>query len=108
MVWQPNPSGNRDDRHRRGLLRFGLRPPLHRPRRCSYTTQWDTTRNTALANTRGQVDDKDLNEIRSAGFSDKEILEIIGLSAQFLLTNMLSGVAALDIDVPQGEYGWMV
>ena len=61
----------------------------------------------ALVSTRGQMSDRDLDEVRSAGFTDREILEIVAASAQFLLTNMLAGVAQLDIDVPNGEYGWM-
>ena len=61
----------------------------------------------ALVSARGQVTNSGLDQVRSAGFSDRETLEIVALSAQFLLTKMLASVAQLDIDVPDGEYGWM-
>ena len=61
----------------------------------------------ALVSARGQVTNSGLDQVRSAGFSDREILEIVALSAQFLLTNMLASVAQLDIDVPDGDTaGW--
>src|ERR1700744_1953122 len=36
--------------------------------------------------TRGRVNDDDLKEVQDAGYTDKQVVEIIALSAQFLLT----------------------
>jgi uncharacterized peroxidase-related enzyme len=48
---------------------------------------------------RGHVADEDLKAIRGAGFTDAQILEIIALSVQFLMTNFMNNVALTDIDV---------
>jgi uncharacterized peroxidase-related enzyme len=53
--------------------------------------------------TRGRVSDEDFADVRGAGFSNPQILEIIGLSAQFLLTNFMNNVAQTDIDFPVAE-----
>lgn len=49
---------------------------------------------------RGKVDDSDLQAVRDAGFSDKQIVELVALSAQFMLTNFMNNVADTDIDFP--------
>jgi uncharacterized peroxidase-related enzyme len=49
---------------------------------------------------RGQVSQVDLAAVRQAGFSDSEVLEIVALSAQFLMTNFMNNVADTDIDFP--------
>ncbi|HEY4310834.1 MAG TPA: carboxymuconolactone decarboxylase family protein [Pirellulales bacterium] len=48
---------------------------------------------------RGHVADEDLKAVRGAGFKDSQILEIIALSVQFLMTNFMNNVALTDIDV---------
>jgi uncharacterized peroxidase-related enzyme len=54
-----------------------------------------------LIETRGTVTDDDLSAVREAGITDKEIVEIVALSAQFLLTNFISNVADTEIDFPE-------
>ena len=53
-----------------------------------------------LIETRGQVSDDDLDMVREAGFTDKQIVELVALSAQFLLTNFMNNVAQTEIDFP--------
>ncbi|MEP9375469.1 peroxidase-related enzyme [Aquabacter sp. CN5-332] len=57
----------------------------------------------ALIEARGKVADADLAAVREAGFSDPQIVEIVALSAQFLLANFLNNVADTDIDFPALE-----
>jgi uncharacterized peroxidase-related enzyme len=54
-----------------------------------------------LIEARGHVGDADIKSVRAAGFSDAQIVEIIALSAQFLLTNFMNNVADTDIDFPR-------
>jgi uncharacterized peroxidase-related enzyme len=53
--------------------------------------------------TRGKVTDADLAAVRQAGFTDANIVEIIALSAQFLLTNFINNVFDTPIDFPVGS-----
>ena len=53
-----------------------------------------------LIETRGKLDDADLAAVREAGFSDAQVIEMVTLSAQFLLTNFINNVADTDIDFP--------
>ena len=41
--------------------------------------------------------------MRQAGFTDGQIIEIIALSAQFLMTNFMNNVADTEIDFPAIE-----
>ena len=41
--------------------------------------------------------------MREAGFTDGRIIEVIALSAQFLMTNFMNNVADTEIDVPEFE-----
>ncbi|MFT4068145.1 carboxymuconolactone decarboxylase family protein [Paraburkholderia sp.] len=54
----------------------------------------------ALMQTRGKVSEADLDKVRAAGFSDANIVEIIALSAQFMLTNFINNAFDTDIDFP--------
>lgn len=56
-----------------------------------------------LIETRGHVSDADIHNVRAAGFTDPQIIDIIALSAQFLLTNFMNNVAETDIDFPGVE-----
>ena len=56
-----------------------------------------------LIESRGKVEDGDLAYCRSVGFRDAEIIEMIALSAQYLLTNFMNNVAATEIDFPGYE-----
>lgn len=50
--------------------------------------------------TRGHVTDEDLADVRAAGYSDANIVEIVASIAQFLMTNFLNNVAKTLIDFP--------
>ena len=52
---------------------------------------------------RGKVTEADFKAVRDAGFSDAQILEIVSLSAQFLLTNFINNAFDTDIDFPAVE-----
>lgn len=49
---------------------------------------------------RGQVSDADLAEVRSAGYTDPQILSIITVAVQVLLTNFINNVNQTGIDFP--------
>lgn len=53
-----------------------------------------------VVDTRGQVSDADLAAVRGAGYSDPQILAIVTVTVQFLLTNFLNNVNQTAIDVP--------
>jgi uncharacterized peroxidase-related enzyme len=50
--------------------------------------------------TRGKVSEADLQKVRTAGFSDANIVEIIALSAQYMLTNFINNAFDTEIDFP--------
>ncbi|BDC45151.1 carboxymuconolactone decarboxylase family protein [Paraburkholderia terrae] len=50
---------------------------------------------------RGKVKTDDLNDIRAAGYSDAQIVEIIALCAQVFLTNLLANVFDIRPDFPE-------
>ncbi len=49
---------------------------------------------------RGHVSDADIAAIRAAGFSDAQIVEIVGLVVENCFTNFLNSVAKTEIDFP--------
>jgi uncharacterized peroxidase-related enzyme len=53
-----------------------------------------------VTQSRGKVSDTDLAAVRAAGYTDRQIVEIVALSAQFLMTNFLNNVADTEIDFP--------
>jgi len=53
-----------------------------------------------VAELRGKVSDDDVAAIKSAGYTDGQIIEIVGLVAENALTNFLNNVAQTDIDFP--------
>ena len=53
-----------------------------------------------VAETRGKVSDADVAAVKAAGFSEAQIVEIVGLVAENVLTNFLNNVAQTDIDFP--------
>jgi uncharacterized peroxidase-related enzyme len=53
-----------------------------------------------VAKSHGQVSDADIAEVKRAGFSDAQIVEIVGLVAENVFTNFLNNVAQTDIDFP--------
>ena len=53
-----------------------------------------------LARERGRVDAADIETVRSAGFSDAQIVEIVAVVAENIFTNMLNVMAGTDIDFP--------
>ncbi|TMC47764.1 MAG: peroxidase-related enzyme [Chloroflexi bacterium] len=58
-----------------------------------------------LVQTRGGVTSADLDAVRSAGWSDAEIAEIIGNVAINVLTNYFNKAADVDVDFPLVQHG---
>lgn len=63
-----------------------------------------------VVDSRGHVSDEQVAAVRAAGFTDAQLLEIIALSVQFTLTNLINNVAGTDIDfetimTPPGKDG---
>ncbi|MBZ9894584.1 MULTISPECIES: peroxidase-related enzyme [unclassified Mesorhizobium] len=54
----------------------------------------------ALIETRGKVSDAQFEAVRDAGWTDANIVEIIALTAQFLLTNFINNAVRTPIDFP--------
>jgi uncharacterized peroxidase-related enzyme len=55
----------------------------------------------ALIERRGQVSDEEFDAVRAAGWTDANIVEMIALSAQFLLTNFMNNAVQTPIDFPE-------
>lgn len=53
-----------------------------------------------VAETRGHVSEELINSVRQAGYSDVQVLEIIGLVIQYSFTNYINNVFDTDIDFP--------
>jgi alkylhydroperoxidase family enzyme len=53
-----------------------------------------------VARERGQVSDADLAAVKLAGYSDAQVVEIVGLVALNVFTNFINNVAQTDIDFP--------
>ncbi|TDW84394.1 putative peroxidase-related enzyme [Kribbella pratensis] len=53
-----------------------------------------------VVESRGQVSDADLAVVRDAGYSDPEILAIVTVAVQALLTNFINNVNQTDVDIP--------
>lgn len=73
-----NRAGGSSDQRSEAALRFALR----------------------IVETRGRVNDAELAEIRNAGFSEAQLVEIVGLVAVNVFTNYLNNLAETDIDFP--------
>jgi uncharacterized peroxidase-related enzyme len=56
-----------------------------------------------LMEKRGKVSEQDLNAVRDAGFTDANVVEIIALTAQFMLTNFVNNTFDTEIDFPVVE-----
>jgi uncharacterized peroxidase-related enzyme len=53
-----------------------------------------------VVESRGQVSDADLEAVRDAGYTDPQILAIVTVAVQALLTNFINNVNQTDIDIP--------
>lgn len=53
-----------------------------------------------VTETRGKVSDADLATVRAAGYTDANIIEMVGLVAMYSLTNFINNVADHHIDFP--------
>jgi uncharacterized peroxidase-related enzyme len=53
-----------------------------------------------VAEARGRVSDEDLATVQGAGFSQAQVVEIVGLVALNVFTNLINNVADTDIDFP--------
>lgn len=56
-----------------------------------------------VARKRGRVDDQDVAEVRKAGYSDGELVEIVGHVALNLLTNYINEAFETPVDFPPVE-----
>lgn len=54
----------------------------------------------AIVEERGHVSNEQLSHVRSAGYSDAEIVEIVAVVALNLFTNYLNHVASTEVDFP--------
>ena len=55
----------------------------------------------AILKNKGNVSDAELNAVRSAGYSDEAIIEVVGLIAINVFTNYFNNLASTDVDFPQ-------
>ena len=53
-----------------------------------------------VARERGRVTEDDIAAIRSAGYSDAQIVEIVAVVAENFFTNLINNVARTEIDFP--------
>ncbi|MET8412405.1 carboxymuconolactone decarboxylase family protein [Streptomyces sp. NPDC005195] len=53
-----------------------------------------------VVESRGQVSDAELASVRDAGYTDPQILAIVTVAVQFLLTNFINNVNQTDLDIP--------
>ncbi|PBB23311.1 MULTISPECIES: carboxymuconolactone decarboxylase family protein [unclassified Mesorhizobium] len=53
-----------------------------------------------VAETRGKVTDADIAAVKSAGFTEAQVIEIVAIVAENFLTNLINNVAETDIDFP--------
>ncbi|MFJ8027602.1 carboxymuconolactone decarboxylase family protein [Streptomyces sp. NPDC096311] len=53
-----------------------------------------------VVDSRGQVSDAELAGVRGAGYTDPQILAIVAVAVQFLLTNFINNVNQTDLDIP--------
>ncbi|MFJ9711642.1 carboxymuconolactone decarboxylase family protein [Streptomyces sp. NPDC101234] len=53
-----------------------------------------------VVESRGRVSDADLADVRHAGYTDAQILGIVTVAVQFLLTNFINNVNQTDLDLP--------
>lgn len=58
---------------------------------------------TAVLDSRGKVSDEQLAAVRTVGFGDAEIVEIVTSVVMGCFTNFLNNVAATELDVPAAE-----
>jgi uncharacterized peroxidase-related enzyme len=56
-----------------------------------------------LLETRGTVSDEELAEVRAAGFTDGEVLELVAYTALNVLTNFVNKVSDTPIDFPEAQ-----
>jgi uncharacterized peroxidase-related enzyme len=57
----------------------------------------------ALIENRGKVSDEEFAAVKAAGWTDANVIEIVALSAQFLLTNFMNNAVQTPIDFPAVE-----
>lgn len=55
----------------------------------------------ALIETRGKISDTQFAAVKYAGWTDANIVEMIALTAQVLLTNFMNNAAQTPIDFPE-------
>jgi uncharacterized peroxidase-related enzyme len=53
-----------------------------------------------VAEARGKVSQEDLDAVRTAGFTDAQIVEIVATVAENFFTNLINNVAGTEVDFP--------
>jgi uncharacterized peroxidase-related enzyme len=53
-----------------------------------------------VVDSRGRVSDAELARVRGAGYTDPQILAIVAVAVQYLLTNFINNVNQTDLDIP--------
>ncbi|GAB3975413.1 carboxymuconolactone decarboxylase family protein [Actinoallomurus acanthiterrae] len=56
-----------------------------------------------VVDSRGRVSDAELAGVRGAGYTDPQILAIVAVAVQFLLTNFINNVNQTDLDIPGAD-----
>lgn len=57
----------------------------------------------ALVRKRGKLDEDDFNEIKSAGFSDAQVAEVISVTVLNIFTNYFNTAFQIELDFPKTE-----
>src|SRR5262245_26904756 len=55
----------------------------------------------AVAEKRGKVSDAEMGELRAAGYSDRDIVDLVGIIALNVLNNFMNNVADTEIEFPR-------
>jgi AhpD family alkylhydroperoxidase len=58
----------------------------------------------AVVRDRGKVDDRDMAAVRTAGWSDGDIAELVGHAISAMLTNYLHHLSGVPVDFPHVEF----
>lgn len=56
-----------------------------------------------VLDSKGHVDDADLHSVRTAGYSDAAVAEVVAHISLNVLTNFFNSVAETEIDFPQAK-----
>ena len=55
----------------------------------------------AVAETRGKVTDTEVSSLRAAGYSDRDVVDLVGIVALNFLNNLMNNVAETEVEFPR-------